>query len=307
MPISRISLVSSISNKSLDLELNVIQQGWVTQIIEGTFGDKTSFSFNDGNLTSVESSTIDINVRMTPVVTITERTPESILNFIAGTARKADVTVDDTDIPGLSINYKTKNNVSTANLLEYPYSSWSQRCIIREIKYNYSEKPATIEFTISTTKPFLRGSVLDFYYRLNNTPKSDTQAQFNTIFKRLIDLNVYGDIDGLALALPPNVKGSSRTVSVIGLPYTMFVRTEDTTKACEAWINVDGDGHKNFRFVGGSNGTTSYAYMEEAYPMFSASVINNTLSTYGDFGYQMAMPEGKASSWIRFVHMKRGL
>lgn len=307
MPISQISLWSIVDLKRLEFDLNVIQEGWVAQIIEGTFGDKTSFSFTDGNLTSVESSTIDINVRLTPVVTITERTPESILNFLAGIARKSEVTITDTDTPGLSIRYTTQNDVSTATLLENPSSNWSQSCIIREIKYNYSENPATIEFTISTTKPFLKGSVLDFYYKLKNTPKAASQSQFNTIFNRLTELNVSGDIEGLALALPPGYKGNSRTVTVDNFPYKMYVRTEDATKACEAWIQTSPQGRKTFSFVGGANSHTSYAYIEQAYPIFSANVVRNVIANYGDMGYQMTMPQGKASSWIRFVHMKRGL
>lgn len=307
MPISRISLWSTVDLKRLDFDLNVIQQGWVAQIIEGTFGDKTSFSFTDGNLTSVESSTIDINVRLTPVVTITERTPESILNFLAGIAKKSEVTITDTDIPGLNIIYTTINDVSAARLVEAPTSTWSQACIVREIKYNYSENPATIEFTISTTKPFLRGSALDFFYKLKNTPAADSYSQFNTIFNRLTELNVQGDIDGLALALPPGHKGNSRTVTVNNFPYKMFVRTEDANKACEAWINRYTDGRKKFSFVGGANGLTSYAYIETAYPIFSANVVRDVIFNYGDMGYQIAMPQGKASSWIRFVHLKRGL
>lgn len=307
MPISRISLWSLTDLKRLEFDLNVIQQGWVAQIIEGTFGAKTNFSFTDGNLTSVESSTIDINVRLTPVVTITERTPESILNFLAGVAMNSEVNITDTDIPGLSINYTTKNDVSTATLLEAPTSTWSQACIIREIKYNYSENPATIEFTISTTKPFLRGSVLDFYYKLKNTPKSDSYSQFNTIFNRLTELNVSGDVEGLALALPPGEKGSSRTVTVNNFPYKIFVRTEDTTKACEAWIRSYNSGHKKFSFVGGANGLISYAYVEEAYPMFRSNVVREVITNYGDMGHKIQFPIGNASSWIRFVHMKRGL
>lgn len=307
MPISKISIWSGFSYKYLDFELNVIQEGWVAQIIDGTFGDKTSFSFTDGNLTSVEYSNIDINVRLTPAVTITERTPESILNFLAGASRKSEVTLIDTDIPGLSIDYKTKNNVSTANLQENPYSRWSQQCIIREIKYNYSENPATIEFTISTTKPFLNGSTLDFYYKLNNTPKVDAYNQFNVIIDRLIKLNVYGDIGGLALALSPGIKGSSRTISIPGFPYKMFVRTADATKPCEVKLNVYTNGSKSFYFTGGSNAITSYAYVEEAHPMFSPHTIRTLLNTHGDEGYQITLPEGRVSSWVRFVQRKRGL
>lgn len=307
MPISRIVLRSDFNYKTVELNLNTIQKGWVTQIVGGTFGSNNTFNFTDGNLTSIESSIIDINVRMTPVVTITERTPESILEFIAGASRQSEVSILDTDTPGLSIKYTTENNVPTAKLYEYPYSTWSQKCIIRDIKYNYSEKPATIEFTISTTKPYLNGSALDFYCNLNSEPNANSYNQFATIFNRLAELNVYGDLGGLALAVPPNPKGTDRTLSVHGLPYKIFVRSEDNTKPGEVRISSHLDGHKEFSFKGGLNPVISYAYVTDAHPIFSARLIDVFLRTYGNTKYRINSPVGEVSSWIRFVHTKRGL
>lgn len=308
MPISRISLYSSVDGSRLHLDLNVIQQGWVTQIIEGTFGDKTNYSFTDGNLTSVESSTIDINVRMTPVVPITERTPEQILNYLGKIVRNSNVTLTDTDTPGLVINYTKKaNDVFTAELEERPTSNWSQACVVREIKYNYSENPATIEFTITTTKPYLTGPTLDFYYLLGNTTSVDNQIQFLKIFNRLMELNVYGDIDGLALSTPSTFKGSSRSIDIKNFPYKIYVKTEDASKPCETWISKSNTGYKTFRFVGGANNVSSYGYITEAYPMFHVSIIKYIMETHGSYQNKMTMPIGKASSWVRFTQLKRGL
>nr|DAV69205.1 MAG TPA: hypothetical protein [Caudoviricetes sp.] len=309
MPISRISLNSSVDGSTLNLDLNVIQQGWVTQIIEGTFGDKTNYSFTDGNLTSVESSNIDINVRMTPVVTITERTPESILNYLGKIVRNSSVTLTDTDIPSLSINYtKQANNTFTAELVEQPTSTWTQDCVVREIKYNYSEKPATIEFTITTTKPYLRGSTFDFYYYLNSTTITDIVVQFTKIFNRLMDLNVYGDIDGLALIIPPAYRGGSQNINAKDFPYKLYIKSEDSSKPREAWITKSNTGYKKFTFTNGANNVSSYGYITEAYPMFNVRTLKYILDTYGSYSsYKMDMPLGKASSWIRFTQLKRGL
>lgn len=309
MPISRISLTSSVDGSVLHLDLNVIQEGWVTQIIEGTFGDKTNYSFTDGNLTSVESSNIDINVRMTPVVTITERTPEQILNYLGKIVRDSSVTLTDTDIPRLSIDYtKQANNTFKAELVEQPTSTWTQDCVVREIKYNYSEKPATIEFTITTTKPYLRGSTLDFYYYLNSTTGTDIVIQFTKIFYRLMDLNVYGDIDGLALIVPPSFKGTSIGINAKDFPYKIYIKSEDSSKPREAWITKSNTGYKKFRFVNGANNVSSYGYITEAYPMFNVRTLKYILDTYGSYSsYKMDMPLGKASSWIRFTQLKRGL
>ena len=309
MPISQISLLSSVDGSRLNLDLNVVQEGWVAQIIGGTFGDKTNYSFTDGNLTSVESSAIDINVRLTPVVPITERTPEQILNYLGKIVRDSHVTLTDTDLPGLSINYTKKaNDAFTAELEERPTSNWTQKCVVREIKYNYSENPATIEFTITTTKPYLIGPTLDFYYNLASTSGADVSLQFLKIFNRLRDLNVYGDIDGLALSTPSSFKGSSRSIDIKGFPYKIYVKTEDASKPCETWINKSNKGYKTFNFVGGANNVSSYGYITEAHPMFHVNTVKYILETHGNYSqYKMNMPIGKASSWIRFTQLKRGL
>lgn len=308
MPISRISLLSSIDGGMLNLDLNVIQQGWVTQIIEGTFGDRTNYSFTDGNLTSVESSNIDINVRMTPVVPITERTPEQILNYLGKIVRDSTVALTDTDMPGLNIKYTKQNgDIFTAELEEQPISIWTQTCVVREIKYNYSENPATIEFTITTTKPYLKGPTIDFYYNLGSTSNYDNTVQFSKIFTRLKELNVYGDIDGLALSVPAGYKGTSVNIKTNGFPYIIHIESAESSKTREAWINKTNTGSKNFTFVGGANNISSYGYITEAYPMFPIHIIKYVMETYGSYPNKMTMPIGKASSWVRFTQLKRGL
>lgn len=307
MPISRIKIHSNTDGRDLILDLNVIQQGWVAQLIEGTFGETTSYSFTDGNLTSVESSTIDINVRLTPVVTFTERTPESIISFLGSAARNAIVTLTDTDIPGFSIGYQVVGEVATAELSERPTSEWTQDCVIREIKYSYSENPAKIEFTISTKKPFLTGPTLDFYYGIRNTSSNDLTRQFHKIYNRLRELDVHGDIEGLALSFPKVPKGRAWTIDSPNFPYKIYVQNEDPNKNAEAWLTKSSSGYKNFDFRGGANSVTSYAYITEAYPMFSIDKVKQILDTYGTFGGQVSTYYGMTRAWVRFVQVKRGL
>lgn len=307
MPISRISIQSGMTGLDLIFDLNTIQKGWVAQIIEGTFGNNDSYSFTDGNLTSVETSNIDINVRLTPVVPITERTPEEILEFLNGASRKSTVTLRDTDAPGLTINYTPNGDTYKAELKELTESVWAQECVIREIKYKYSENPATIEFTISTTKPFLKGSTLDFYFCLRSTPYSDVLVQFSKIFNRLRELNVYGDIEGLALSFAQGYKGYTRSINIIGFPYVFFIKTELATAPCEAWITKNSRGNKSFDFRGGANSVSSYAYITEAYPMFSIVQVKYLLDNYGNSSSKINTSYGPAQAWIRFVQVKKGL
>lgn len=307
MPISRITIRSAMTGKDLIFDLNTIQQGWVAQLIEGTFSDTGSYSFTDGNLTSVEASSIDINIRLTPVVPITERTPEEILNFLSGASRESKVTLRDTDVPDLSINYNTTGNVVKAELSELPSSDWSQKCVIREIKYNYSENPATIEFTVSTTKPFLTGPTMHFYFGLKNTPDSDTRVQFYKIFDRLRELNVYGDIEELKINFVQSNKGFDRTIRVTGFPYIIYIKTEDPNQPCELNINTNSNGSKTFGFRRGANHVSSYAYMTEAYPMFNPSHVRYLLETYGYSSSQFNTTYGQTKAYVKFVQIKRGL
>ena len=308
MPISRISISSSVDNSVLHLDLNVIQKGWVAQIIEGTFGNNAKYSFTDGNLTSVESSNIDINVRLTPVVSITERTPEEILNFLGRIGRNSYVHLTDTDIPDLYIQYaRNGKNEYTATLEERPTSTWTQKCLIREIKYNYSENPATIEFTISTTKPYLKGSTIDFYYRIGATSDSEAYWQFSRIFRRLQDLNVYGDLAGFAISTPGVSKGSSRIIKNKNFPYVIFIKTGDPSKACETRLQERENGDKYFLFEGGSDVRASYGYVTEANPMFDTSIVKYIFDNHGRFSSKIQAPLGQCSAWARFVQLKRGL
>lgn len=307
MPISRITIQSSTTNKDLIFDLNTIQQGWVAQIIEGTFGDTKSYSFTDGKLMNVESKSIDINVRLTPAMTITERTPEEILRFLSGAYVNSKVTLIDTDIQGLSINYINKGDIYNAELSELPSSTWSQNCVIREIKYNYSEKPATIEFTISTMKPFLVGSTLDFYYGIRNTPQQVYRQQFYKIFERLKDLNVYGDIESLAMTFPQSYKDFSRTIAFDGFPYVAYIKTEEPNSPCELWLNKNSSGNKTFTFRGGASYSSSYAYITEAYPMFTIGHVKYLLEAYGYTTDKINTGYGPVAAWIRFVQIKKGL
>ena len=307
MPISRIKLHSENNGKDLIFDLNIIQNGWVAQIIEGTFGETASYGFTDGNLTSAESSNININVRLTPVVTFTERTPDYILNFLGGMSRSGAVTLTDTDSPTFSIDYKVTGDTATAELSEKPASEWSQDCVIREIKYSYSEKPATIEFTITTIRPFLRGPIIDFYYGIRSTSTSESIKQFYKIFNRLEELDIYGDLEGLSLTVPKAAKDSTRTISFPNFPYKFFVKSVDPTKNSEVWLTKTNRGYKNFEFRGGTNNTMSYAYITEAYPMFSINKVKQLITTYGNTDNQISSYYGMVRAWVRFVQIKRGL
>lgn len=309
MPISRIELKGTGINQ-LTLDLNVIQKGWVTQILGGTFANTNSYSFTDGNLTNIETSSIDINVRMTPAMTYTERTPEEVLSFLGGVNSDYTVRLTDTDFPDLGIRTSVNNatGVATISLLESNLASlWSQKCVVHSIKYNYSEKPATIEFTISTLKPFLEGTALDFYHGLKNTPRNTSFNQLSNVCDRLNALKVKAAIRKMDLSAPAGTSGTADNLRIPDSPYFAHIEYVGGSDPGQISVTTLFDGRTVFAFGGGLNNTLSYGYVSESYPAISPDVllglVNNTLSR----NYKVNSVLGPVNAYIRFVLVKKGL
>lgn len=308
MPISRIAIKKNLSDKGLVLDLNVIQKGWVSQILGGTFGNTNSYSFTDGVLTSVESSTIDINVRMTPAMVLTERTPEEVLNFLGEGKPEFIVEITDQDFPYLSINTALKNGVATSTLIESPTGSiWSQTCVVRDIKYNYSEAPATIEFTISTLKPYLEGAKLDFYFGLQNTSFNASYDEFRVITHRLYELNASVDIKNMIMAINTGSKDSYTDIVEHGIPYFAHAVYGGGTTGGEIRIETLSDNRKSITFGGSLNRLASYGYVTEAYPSISPTNLLYFIANRSSRTHKISTNWGQAHTYVKFFMTKRGL
>lgn len=308
MPISRITIKKNLSDQGLVLDLNVIQKGWVSQVLGGTFGNTNSYSFTDGVLTAVESATIDINVRMTPAMVLTERTPEEVLNFLGGGGPEFVVEITDDDFPRLTINNVPKNGVYTSTLVKMSTGSvWSQTCVVRDIKYNYSEAPATIEFTVSTLKPYLEGDKLDFYLGLQNTSFNDSYRDLKAITDKLNELNVRVDIKDMIMAINTGNKDSYVDIIEPGIPYFAHAVYSGGTTGGEVRIQTLSDDRKSIRFGGSINGSVSYGYVSEAYPRILPSSLLDFIVNRSSRTHKISTGSGQAHAYVKFFLTKRGL
>lgn len=308
MPISRIAIKKNRSSQGLVLDLNVIQKGWVSQILGGTFGNTDSYSFTDGVLTAVESATIDINVRMTPAMVLTERTPEEVLNFLGGGGPEFVVEITDDDFPKLTIDNVPKNGVYTSTLIKSSTGSvWSQSCVVRDIKYNYSEAPATIEFTISTLKPYLEGDKLNFYLGLQNTSFNDSYRDLNAITDKLNELNARVDIKDMIMAINTGNKDSYVDIIEPGIPYFAHAVYSGGTTGGEVHIQTLSDDRKSIWFGGSINGSVSYGYVSEAYPRILPSNLFSFIVNRSSRTHKISTGSGQAHAYVKFFLTKRGL
>ena len=260
MPISKLTLTSSLSKRQFIFDLNVINKGWVAQVIEGTFSTSSSYSFTDATITSSENSPIDINVRLTPTVSIPELSSNEILSFLNFMLPGSTVELEYDNIPSPTVVYTRTNSSSPyePSVRESNVSRWKQNCVIREIKYNYSEHPATIEFTISTEKPYLEGSELTLYHLAGGRAPYQTHSE---IFNKLATYNFLWDLVTLVAVYPAISVGNYRTISYSDFPYVMVAYSNNSSSPLEVRIDTNSSGAKAFSFRQGANPQSSYAYI----------------------------------------------
>ena len=260
MPISKLTLTASLSKRQFIFDLNVINKAWVAQVIEGTFTNSSSYSFTDATITSSENSPIDINVRLTPTVSIPELSSNEIRSFLSLMAPGSKVELEYDNIPSPTVVYTRtdSNSPYEPSVRELNVSRWTQNCVVREIKYNYSEHPATIEFTISTEKPYLEGSELTLYHLVGGRAPYQTHSE---IFNKLATYNFLWDLVTLVALYPAISVGNDRTISYSDFPYVMVAYSNNSSRPLEVHIDTNYSGAKSFSFRQGANPQSSYAYI----------------------------------------------
>ena len=274
MPISKLTLTASLGNRQFILDLNVINKGWVAQVIEGTFSSSSSYSFTDATITSSENSPIDINVRLTPTVSIPELSANDILSFLSFMVPGSKVELEYNNIPSPTVVYTRTNSSSPyePSVIESNVSRWRQNCVVREIKYNYSESPATIEFTISTEKPYLEGSELTLYHLADGRAPYQTHSE---IFNKLETYNFLWDLVTLAVVYPAISVGNYKTISYANFPYVITAYSNNSSSPLEVHIDTNSSGAKAFAFRQGANPQSSYAY----------TTSNPAVATIGSYSF----------------------
>lgn len=254
--------------------LNREYRGWVGQIIGGSFGTNTEYNFTGNVVTTVTDKPIDINVRLTPTVPVPEASARYYLNALSN-GKDFMVSLSEDGVQAPSIVYK--NNETTTytkpSILFNRNVVWKQTCIIREIKYNYSENPASIEFTITTKNPVLYGPEIAIYVGFGNQNWQQAISDVSEVFDKINSTIGYVDITRLRIGLPP-VGDTSWQIFSQGL--TQFnatvVGSSTTENGLFEMTRTDTSG-RLFNITGGYQALSSTCYASEAYPAVPAPDI----------------------------------
>jgi hypothetical protein len=291
------------------IPLNEEREGWVAQILNGSFGVNKEYNFTGNVVTTVTDKPIDINVRLTPTVPIPEKPARYFLDVLAN---GSDLTVQlvDNSVKAPSINYKLNetNTYTKPSILFNRKVIWKQDCVVREIKYNYSDRPATIEFTITTKNPVLYGPEFSLYMGLGNQtwPQSITNTQ--EILDNLYTQIGYLDIIRLRIGLPP-VGNTGYQIFNRGLTqFHAYVNGSSTTENGLFDMNKSPTGGRLFKISGGYQALSSLCYSSEAYPAISVNDISAFMKNFSRQPAKFNIPNyGSCFVAMDLVMMRKGL
>lgn len=298
-----------VSGRGFVSDLNRVDRGWVAQILNGSFGINKEYNFTGNVVTTVTDKPIDINVRLTPTVPIPERSPRYFLDTLAS---GSDLTVQITDdgVKAPSIDYKY-NETTTYTKPDVQFNRkvvWKQDCVIREIKYNYSDNPAVIDFTITTKNPVLYGPEIGIFVGLGNQNWSQAINDAQSILDKLYTNLGYFDITRLRIGLPP-VGSNSYQIFNGGLTqFHAYVNGSSTTENGFFEMTKSETGGRIFKITGGYQALSSTCYASEAYPAINPTDISAFLKSFNRTPVKFAIPNiGNAYMAIDLVMTRKGL
>lgn len=277
MVYSKISIRPS-SGLLASIYLNAEFNGWVGQIIGGSFGSNTEYNFTGNVVTTVTDKPIDINVRLTPTVPIPQKSARYYLNTLSnGKDFTISLTEDGIQAPSILYKYNETTTYTKPSILFNKNVVWKQTCVIREIKYNYSENPATIEFTITTKNPVMYGPEVSIYAGFGNQNWSQAVDDVGEVFNKINSTIGYVDITRLRIGLPP-VGNTSWQIFTQGLTqFNAQVVGSSTSEAGLFEMTKTDIGGRLFKISGGYQPLSSTCYAREAYPAIPAPDIMSFL------------------------------
>lgn len=262
----------------LPLYLNRVDRGWVAQILNGSFGPNREYNFTGNVVTSMSEKQIDINMRLTPAVPIPERPARYFLDYLSS---KRTSTVELTD-PALTVpmvKYKSNETTSyTPPTISFGrVSPFTQSCVIRELKYNYTESPATIEFTISTKLPVLYGYTFQLYMGFGNQNWTQAQSDIISTIQNIATEIGPVDIRELKLSLP--AIGTSRYRIFDGDMDMFAAMLQGNSSGNPGVFTMQGllDGTRRFTIEGGYDANAAACYAYESYPAFDIRQMSSWL------------------------------
>ena len=297
-----------LSGRGFVTYLNRPDEGWVAQILNGSFGGNKEYNFTGNVVTTVTDKPIDINVRLTPTVPIPERPPRYFLDVLANSS---DLTVQITDdsIKAPSIMYKyNEPTYTTPQVLFNRTVVWKQDCVVREIKYDYSANPAVIDFTITTKNPVLYGPEFSFFVGLSNQNWAQSINDAQSILDKLYANIGYLDIVTLRIGLPP-VGTNSYQIFNRGLTqFHAYVNGSSSTENGLFEMTKTETGGRKFKITGGYQPLSSTCYASEAYPAITPSDISAFLRNLNPPPVKFSVPiVGNAYVAMDLAMARKGL
>lgn len=278
MTYTRVRILTN-TGLELPLYLNREDEGWVAQILNGSFGPNREYNFTGNVVTSMSENHIDINMRLTPTVPIPRRPARYFLEYLSS---KDISTVELTD-PSLivpEIRYVNKETTTytkpTVNFGRV--SPFTQACIIRELKYNYSESPATIEFTISTKLPIMYGYTFDLYMGLGNQNWNQATSDIESIIESIAPKIGPVDIREFKLSLPAIGTSKYKIFDGDMDMFAALLQGNSTSNPGVFTMNGLIDGTRRFNISGGYDANAAACYAYESYPAFDVRKMSYWLS-----------------------------
>lgn len=260
----------------LPLYLNRMDRGWVAQILNGSFGPNREYNFTGNVVTSMSEKQIDINMRLTPAVPIPERPARYFLDYLSS-KQISSVELTDPSLIVPQVKYKTNETTTyTKPTLTFGrVSPFTQSCVIRELKYNYSESPATIEFTISTKLPIMYGYSFTLYMGLGNQNWNQSLSDIVSTIQSIAPNIGPVDLRELQLSLP--AIGTSKYRIFDGDMDMFAALLQGNSSSNPGTFSMYGliDGTRRFSITGGYAANAAACYAYEAYPSFD---IRNLIS-----------------------------
>ena len=260
----------------LPLYLNRVDRGWVAQILNGSFGPNREYNFTGNVVTSMFEKQIDINMRLTPAVPIPERPARYFLEYLSS-KRTSSVELTDPSLVVPTVQYKPNETTTyTRPSLSFGrVSPFTQSCVIRELKYNYTESPATIEFTISTKLPVMYGYAFQLYMGLGN--QNWTQAQSDIISTIQSIATEIGPVDIRELKLSLPAIGNSKYRIFDGDMDMFAAMLQGNSSSNPGVFTMSGllDGTRRFSIEGGYDANAAACYAYESYPAFDIRQLSS--------------------------------
>lgn len=262
----------------LPLYLNRVDRDWVAQILNGSFGPNREYNFTGNVVTSMSEKQIDINMRLTPTVPIPERPARYFLNYLSS-KRISTVELTDPSLIVPVVKYKPNETTTyTKPTLTFGrVSPFTQSCVIRELKYNYSESPATIEFTISTKLPIMYGYSFTLYMGLGNQNWTQAQSDIISTIQSIAPQIGPVDIRELTLSLP--AIGTSKYRIFDGDMDMFAALLQGNSSSNPGSFTMFGliDGTRRFSINGGYDANSAACYAYESYPAFDIRQMSSWL------------------------------